>query len=114
MSEYIERMAATQAVMEAVDDGLATTSEDLREILEDLPAADVAPVWISVKDKLPENEDLVLAVISGSYGNIRFVDAVVLGNYYEDGWEIEDYPDPGWEGLEVRCWMPLPEPPEED
>lgn len=43
MAEYIEREAAKRTIVEAVDNGLATTSADLAEILEELPAADVVP-----------------------------------------------------------------------
>ncbi len=44
MAEYIEREAAIRTAVEAVDAGLATTSGDLAEIRDDIPAADVAPV----------------------------------------------------------------------
>ena len=53
MNEYIEREAAIKAVVEAMDSGRATTSEDLEEVIGDLPAADVAPVrhgrWLLVR-----------------------------------------------------------------
>lgn len=44
MAEYIEREGIKRAVVEAVDAGLAVTSGDLEEIMDDMPAADVAPV----------------------------------------------------------------------
>lgn len=43
-NEYIEREAAKRTIVEAVDNGLATTSADLAEILDELPTADVAPM----------------------------------------------------------------------
>lgn len=43
MNKYIDAEAAKWAVVEAVDSGLATTSADLAEILDELPAADVVP-----------------------------------------------------------------------
>lgn len=47
MAEYIEREAAIKSVVEAVDNGLATTADDLQEILSELPAAEVEPVIYS-------------------------------------------------------------------
>lgn len=44
MAEYIEREKAIRAVVEAVDNGRATTAEDLEEILGNLPVAEVEPV----------------------------------------------------------------------
>lgn len=44
MAEYIEREAAKRAIIEAVDSGLAVTSDDLAEILDDLPAAEAEAV----------------------------------------------------------------------
>lgn len=41
MAEYIEREVAIRAVVEAVDAGLAITSDDLAEIIGDI---DVAPM----------------------------------------------------------------------
>ena len=54
--------------------------------------------WISVKDRLPENEDEVL---------------IYMG-HYEVGWYSREV----WRGvdewrLEPTHWMPLPEPPAE-
>lgn len=44
MAEYIEREKAIDAIMKAVDAGFSVTAEDLEATLENLPAADVAPV----------------------------------------------------------------------
>lgn len=44
MAEYIEREKAIDVIVKAVDAGFAATAEDLAAILENLPAADVAPV----------------------------------------------------------------------
>lgn len=43
MAEYIERTTVKRAIVEAVDAGLATTSEDLAEIIDEFPSADVVP-----------------------------------------------------------------------
>lgn len=41
-AEYIEREAAKRAIVEAVDAGLATTSEDLAEIIDELPGVNMS------------------------------------------------------------------------
>lgn len=70
------------------------------------------PQWISVKERLPENEDFVFVAVTGKYRNIRFDHAVEIGAYYsESGWELE--PWPMWENPGVTHWMPLPNAPEE-
>ena len=42
MAEYIEREAAKRAIVEAVDACLATTLEDLAEIIDELPGVNVS------------------------------------------------------------------------
>jgi len=70
--------------------------------------------WISVEDRLPEEnykDDLVLAIVSGRCGNMSFHEAYLLA-YYSDGvWGLDDYPDVV--DLRVHYWMPLPNPPED-
>ena len=84
------------------------------------------PRWISVKERLPKNGNLVLVTMSGeTRGNKMFNHAYELACYYRDGedeegvyrldgWELWDYRDGEVLNLEVFCWMPLPEPPKED
>lgn len=78
MAEYTEREAAMQAFLAEKPD--AHYPGWYAGLLEELPAADVAPVgWISVKDKLPEPETEVLAVcVRNGY---RFICPVI----FEDG-----------------------------
>lgn len=80
----------------------------IREATELLKAT---PEWISVKDKLPpENDGMVLAIVSGKpLSNDVLEDAYELAEYTSDGWIIEMWPE--WEGADVKYWMPLPEPP---
>ena len=84
------------------------------------------PDWISVKEKLPENEDFVLATVTGRYDkegpgavqHITFDQAAVIASYFagsefdEAGWELDGYPEHDPAKLEVTHWMPLPEAPE--
>ena len=69
--------------------------------------------WISVKDRLPESDELVLVLVDGKpTRNITLVGAYELANYdKEEGWFLEMWPE--WEGAKVTYWMPLPEPPKE-
>lgn len=68
MAEHIEREAAIRTVVEAVDTGLATTSGDLAEILDDIPSADVEPVrhrrW-GRTDGVPARTGFVYCVLCG-------------------------------------------------
>lgn len=68
--------------------------------------------WVSVKDRLPETDDMVLVLASGKpRENITLVDAFELAEYDPEGWSLETYPE--WMDAKVTHWMPLPEPPEE-
>ena len=58
--------------------------------------------WISVRDRLPENDDIVLAYTSLGYSFNHFL------NITENGKKKNI-----WNGCtKVTHWMPLPEPPE--
>lgn len=72
--------------------------------------------WISVKDRLPDDEkdgEVVLAVVYGKpKQNITLIGAIMTAGYFDgEGWVINEYPE--WEAPEVTYWMPLPNPPEE-
>ena len=65
-----------------------------------------ASVEIPVEDGTACN-----VIVNGSYGNVTFRDAVLQANWYEDeGWVLEAYP--GFEGLNVTYWLPVPPLPE--
>ena len=73
--------------------------------------------WISVKERLPDDEkdgETVLAVVFGKpHKNITLHHAIMTAEYfYQGGWLVDEYPE--WENPIVTHWMPLPEPPEED
>lgn len=84
---------------------LAKENEELKE------AVSCAPHWmhwISVKDRLPEEDSRVLAFVENG---------IMIANYLE-GWfyyiENEDGDMCPSDDIEVSYWMPLPEPPESE
>lgn len=73
--------------------------------------------WISVKERLPDDEkdgETVLAVVSGKpHENITLCHALMTAGYFPgEGWVVNEYPE--WENPTITHWMPLPEPPEEE
>ena len=91
-------------------------AEEYHKLCLSVLCAQQEPQWISVKDRLPDNDesDLVLAVVNGHPTNlIEIMGAYQFAEYSKKyGWVIESYPL--WDNPEVTHWMPLPEPPEED
>lgn len=100
--DLISREAALNALLMSKD------YRDAHDALEQLPAVDAAPTvndWISVKDRLPE-DDYECLVITEDY-------------WYYTGWFADDIQkwivDGGVEcDEEVTHWIRLPEPPKED
>lgn len=78
-----------------------------RERLEELTASP----WISVNDRLPEDEQGVLVIASGRpREHLELDSAHELATFYAgEGWLFEAYPD--WDDPQVTYWMPLPELP---
>ena len=74
--------------------------DTLRDIIRQLEAK--APKWISVEDRLPEDDDSNYIVWNGIYINIAI--------YWGDGrW----WPAGGYIVNDITHWMPLPKPPKE-
>lgn len=66
--------------------------------------------WISVEDRMPENDDIVAVIVSGKVSNITLVKAFELATFsLDEGRFLEMWPE--WEDAKVTYWMPLPEPP---
>lgn len=75
------------------------------------------PHWIKAKDRHPDDDRDVLAVINGKVLIANYLDgeSVMVANYL-DGWVryVEDEcGDMEPTGIDVSYWMELPEPPEE-
>lgn len=76
-------------------------------------AIDEAPTiggWISVKDRMPQDETEVVILVQHRIGWYR-----ALAWHDEFGWHssAEEFVDGESESDYVTHWMPLPEPPEE-
>ena len=82
----------------------------VRAAIERLEELTASP-WISVNERLPEDEQGVLVIVSGRPREHLVLDnAHELATFYAgEGWFFEAYPD--WEDPQVTYWMPLPEPP---
>lgn len=82
----------------------------VRAAIERLEELTASP-WISVNDRLPEDEQEVLVLANGRpQKNIELINACELATFYAgEGWLLEAYPE--WENPQVTYWMPLPEPP---
>lgn len=69
--------------------------------------------WIPVTEKLPDDGDSVIVVVSGKVENITLHDAIEFAEFsIDEGWILEMWPE--WEDPNVTYWMPCPEPPKED
>ncbi len=67
--------------------------------------------WISVKDKLPPENESVLVVVHGYRRGFEPISLVEISSYSHDfDFIFDDLPI---SRIDVTHWMPLPEPPEE-
>lgn len=104
MDEYIERdeirKAYEKLTRSYVNGDPYIADWRLDEMIEILPAADVAPVqeWVSVEDRLPEeNTTVIVATDNG---------IVFQCLYSYDGWDLWDDND-----VNITHWQPMPQPP---
>ena len=67
------------------------------------------------KGELPADEELVLAIVSGSPASgISLVGSYQTASYFANdpaSWVIEEWPE--WENPTVHCWQTMPEAPAE-
>ena len=78
----------------------------IAETLVYVPAGD----WITSKQMLPE-EGQVLALVCGKYKNITFDHAVLIAEYVDGEWILEQYP--AAEDITVSHWAFIPDLPAE-
>ena len=102
--------AASSAVLKKQNEQMRDAAAQVTRLAAE---AAVERDWISVEDRLPEDDGDVLAIVSGyPTPNITLEDVLVVAAFCEgEGWYIEEYPD--WDNPIITYWMPLPEPPEE-
>ena len=78
------------------------------------PVKRVKQEWISVKDRLPDDEKEVLCWYLSGDGNCYHTIGVCLQETYGNVWSTEaDRDECGYGCEKVTHWMPLPEPPKE-
>lgn len=65
--------------------------------------------WITVEERLPEPDEMVLIQVSGKpVENVTLHEALQLAEYnQEEGWILEAWPE--WEEASPVAWMSLPE-----
>lgn len=70
--------------------------------------------WYRPEKKMPEEDVLVLATVTGRSGNLAFIRELEFAAWNrEDGWAVDGWP--GTENLQVHMWCEPPcEPDEED
>ena len=114
MSDYISREAAIKEVYRFdgyIDDDLKWR---LHYALKKLPAADVVerPRWIPVTERLPEDDQRVLAYYGFDRGDgyLGMMFMQVLDYFARD--PRPHFQHEGTYGMKVTHWMPRPEPPE--
>lgn len=116
MSDYIERDAVLRHYKDVDKSLVDSLSHAILKALtvhvEDLPAADVAPIqrWIKCEDRLPEMQENVLLRFeyNTAVGFLREIDEHLAFwcAYIDDGF-YEDCDD------EPLYWMPLPDAPKD-
>ncbi len=86
--------------------------------LDDMPTLTPPNEWVSVEEKLPENDGWYLVYAPGYWGNSKIygLDGLAYSNFkhnYKVHWGIERGTGRGWPGI-VTHWMYLPEPPKKE
>ena len=111
--EEIKKMIEGNKVIELNGDGtvnrciidVTSAWDSIKAIIHD----HINDGWIPVEERMPENDDFVLATVTGIYNVLTFSEAIQLASYCkDDGWFIVGYPE--WENPNVSAWRPLPEP----
>jgi hypothetical protein len=102
MARYID----ADRLIEVFDRNLMpSVASTLKQYVDAQPTVDAAPVWISVKDRLPEKFKPVIVCREDGKGQ-----PIVEQGYKDigDWWKVY-----GTRTKHVTHWMPMPEPPKE-
>lgn len=67
--------------------------------------------WISTEWELPSGDKQVLVLASGKHKNVELKNAVLLADYVNGEWILEQYPE--MEDVEISYWTFIPELPGE-
>lgn len=91
------------------------TYDGIRLLIERQPTLTPPNEWVSVEERLPENDGWYLVYAPGYWGNstIYGLDGLAYSNFkhnYKVHWGIERGTGRGWPGI-VTHWMLLPAPP---
>ena len=114
LQDAVEKWKKAYGTLREKHSALLEQNGKLRDAAADVTRlAAVERDWISVTDRLPEDDGDVLAIVSGyPTPNITLEDVLVVAAFCEgEGWYIGEYPD--WDNPIITYWMPLPEPPKE-
>ena len=123
--DYISREAAVELLSQPITMSMCLSVEEChhkiaqqcidRYLVENIPAADVRPSWISVEERLPEEKtnpntrDFEYVLCTTIWGDVRpFKYGTPIGQKDAHFWNGAGYVD-----AYVTHWMPLPEPPKE-
>ena len=94
----------------AYQDGYDAALNTLLDYIADMPTVPTYGQWVSVKDRLPEEQKEVLIYLP-EYDSVEMAALFTIPSMNLREWEQNE----GAYMLdEVSYWMPLPEPPEED
>lgn len=84
--------------------------DEVDEVIANVPSIEAEPKWISVKERLPEKNDMYLAHLVHSYSHEDKYSCVTVCFFNLNArskWAIEE------RVYKVTHWMPLPQPPKE-
>lgn len=92
--------------------------DKVRKAVQNMPTLIPPNEWVSVEEKLPENDGWYLVYAPGYWGNSKIygLDGLAYSNFkhnYKVHWGIERGTGRGWPGI-VTHWMYLPEPPKKE
>ena len=81
--------------------------DKVRKAVQNMPTLTPPNEWVSVEDRLPENEQEVLVYWRNTSQKAEHFE---ITHYTGNHWFLLDNTNRPW--IEVIAWMPMPEPPE--